>query len=124
MPWVQTGQTITSIVKTLGLIFSNSRIGVDDLSGPVGIFTILKSAVQQGSLFTWMAVLSVNLGFVNLLPLPALDGGRLAFLVYEAITKKKPNAKVENIIHTVGFVLLMGLMVFICFNDVLRCIGR
>lgn len=57
----------------------NSRIGVDDLSGPVGIFTILKSAVQQGSLFTWMAVLSVNLGFVNLLPLPALDGGRLAF---------------------------------------------
>ncbi len=71
-----------------------------------------------------MAVLSVNLGFVNLLPLPALDGGRLAFLVYEAITKKKPNAKVENIIHTVGFVLLMGLMVFICFNDVLRCIGR
>lgn len=102
----------------------NSRIGVDDLSGPVGIFTILKSAVQQGSLFTWMAVLSVNLGFVNLLPLPALDGGRLAFLVYEAITKKKPNAKVENIIHTVGFVLLMGLMVFICFNDVLRCIGR
>ena len=124
MPWVQTGQSITSIVKTLGLIFSNSRIGVDDLSGPVGIFTILKSAVQQGSLFTWMAVLSVNLGFVNLLPLPALDGGRLAFLVYEAITKKKPNAKVENIIHTVGFVLLMGLMVFICFNDVLRCIGR
>ena len=124
MPWVQTGQSITSIVKTLGLIFSNSRIGVDDLSGPVGIFTILKSAVQQGSLFTWMAVLSVKLGFVNLLPLPALDGGRLAFLVYEAITKKKPNAKVENIIHTVGFVLLMGLMVFICFNDVLRCIGR
>ena len=44
--------------------------------------------------------------------------------MYEAITKKKPNAKVENIIHTVGFVLLMGLMVFICFNDVLRCIGR
>lgn len=124
MPWVQTGESITSIVKTLGLIFSNSRIGVDDLSGPIGIFTILKSAIQQGTLFSWMAILSVNLGFVNLLPLPALDGGRLAFLLYEAITKKKPNAKVENIIHTVGFILLMGLMIFICFNDLSRCIGR
>ena len=69
----------------------------------------------------WTATLSVNIGLVNLLPLPALDGGRLAFLLYEAITRKKVNAKVENIIHSIGLILLMGLFVFISFNDILRC---
>lgn len=125
MPFVQTGESFTMIFKTLGLLFSNSRIGVDDLSGPVGIFSLLKEASKQGiiTILTWMGILSVNLGFMNLLPLPALDGGRLAFMVYEAITKKKPNAKVENIIHSIGFMLLMALMLFVTFNDVLRCIG-
>ena len=70
-----------------------------------------------------MAYLSVNIGFINLLPLPALDGGRLVFIIYEAITKKKPSQKVENIVHTVGFLLLMALFVFITFNDVLRLFG-
>ena len=60
---------------------------------------------------------------MNLLPLPALDGGRIAFMAYEAITRRKPNAKVENTIHAIGFILLMGLMLFVSFNDVLRCIG-
>jgi len=61
---------------------------------------------------------------LNFLPLPALDGGRLAFLGYEAVTKKKPNTKVENIIHLIGFFLFMALFVFVTFNDVLRnCIG-
>lgn len=125
MPFVETGKSFTTIFKTLGLLFSNSRIGVDDLSGPVGIFSLLKEASKQGivTILSWMGVLSVNLGFINLLPLPALDGGRLAFMVYEAITKKKPNAKVENTIHSIGFILLMALMLFVTFNDVLRCIG-
>ncbi len=125
MPFVQTGESFTMIFKTLGLLFSKSRIGVDDLSGPVGIFTLLTEASKQGlvTILTWMGILSVNLGFINLLPLPALDGGRLAFMVYEGITKKKPNAKVENIIHSIGFILLMGLMIFVTFNDILRCFG-
>lgn len=123
MPFVETGNSFTMIFKTLGALFTDSSVGVDDLSGPVGIFTLLKEATKNGTLFMWAAIISVNLGFMNLLPLPALDGGRLAFMVYEAITRRKPNAKVENIIHTVGFLLLMGLMLYVTFNDVLRCIG-
>lgn len=123
MPIVETANNCVSIFKTLGLLFSKSRIGVDDLSGPVGIFTILKESVKQGTVFIWMAILSVNLGIMNLLPLPALDGGRITFMVYELITRKKPNAKVENTIHTIGLMLLMALMIFISFNDVLRCLG-
>lgn len=125
MPFLQTGESFTTIFKTLGALFSDSSVGVDDLSGPVGIFTLLKNATKEGimTILSWTAILSVNIGFMNLLPLPALDGGRLAFMLYEGVTRRKPNAKVENIIHTIGFLLLMGLMVFVSFNDVLRCVG-
>lgn len=125
MPFLQTGESVTTIFKTLGALFTDSSVGVDDLSGPVGIFNLLKNATKDGimTILSWTAILSVNLGFMNLLPLPALDGGRLAFMVYEGITRRKPNAKVENTIHAIGLILLMGLMIFISFNDVLRCIG-
>ena len=87
------------------------------------IFTLLKEQTKQGilNILYWTATLSVNIGLVNLLPLPALDGGRIAFLLYEAVTRKKVNAKVENIIHSIGLILLMGLFVFISFNDIIRC---
>ena len=125
MPFVETGNSVTMIFKTLGALFTDSSVGVDDLSGPVGIFTLLKEATKEGlvTVLSWAAILSVNLGFMNLLPLPALDGGRIAFMAYEAVTRRKPNAKVENTIHAIGFILLMGLMLFVSFNDVLRCIG-
>ena len=71
-----------------------------------------------------MAILSVNIGLMNIIPLPALDGGRLAFILYEVITRKKPNPKVENIIHTIGFILLMVLFVFVAFNDVIKLIFK
>lgn len=123
MPWVETGQGCLTIFKTLGLLFTDSTVNLGDLSGPIGIFTLLKEQTKQGimNILYWTATLSVNIGLVNLLPLPALDGGRLAFLLYEAITRKKVNAKVENIIHSIGLILLMGLFVFISFNDILRC---
>ena len=125
MPWVETGTSVVSIFKTLGLLFTDSSVNVDDFSGPVGIFSLITSTASSGALalLGLTAFLSVNIGFVNLLPLPALDGGRLAFIVFEGITKKKPSPKVENIIHTIGFLLLMGLFVFISFNDLLRCFG-
>ena len=127
MPFVQAADAFTLIFKTLGALFTSSAVGVDDLSGPVGIFSLFKNAAKQDQallvILNWTAILSVNLCFVNLLPLPALDGGRIAFMLYEGVTRKKPNAKVENIIHTVGFLLLMGLMLFVTFNDVLRCVG-
>ncbi|HOO44004.1 MAG TPA: site-2 protease family protein, partial [Bacillota bacterium] len=114
-----------SIFKTLGLLFSSNLVGVSDLSGFVGIFTLTSQAASGGlvSLLSWIGLLSVNLGIINLLPIPALDGGRIVFIGYEAITRRKPNQKVENLLHTVMFFLLMGLLVFITYNDILRLFG-
>ncbi|HHU23672.1 MAG: RIP metalloprotease RseP [Bacilli bacterium] len=126
-PLLDTGDATLWVFRTLGQLFKrNSTVGLSDLSGPVGIFVATTSIAKGGifSLLNWTAILSVNIGLFNILPLPALDGGRLAFLGYEAVTKKKPNAKVENIIHLVGFFLFMALFVFVTFNDVLRnCLG-
>ncbi len=125
MPWVQTGESALGIFKTLKLLFTDKSVNISDFSGPIGIFQLVTSTVSSGfvAVLSLMAFLSVNIGFVNLLPLPALDGGRLAFVIYEAITKKKPSPKVENTIHNIGFFLLILLFVFISFNDVFRCIG-
>ncbi len=112
----------STIFKTIGLMFSSNQVGVSDLSGFVGIFSMTSQAAAGGiiSLLSWIGLLSVNLGIVNLLPIPALDGGRLVFIGYEAITKRKPNQKVENWLHTIMFFLLMGLLIFITYNDILR----
>lgn len=125
-PFVNTVSSVVSIFKNLGLLFNkNANVGLDDFSGPIGIFELITTSASEGfnSLVYMTAFLSVNIGFVNLLPLPALDGGRLAFILYEAITKKKPSPKVENIIHSVGFILLIALFIFIGFNDILRLFG-
>lgn len=123
--WTSFSNAGTSIFKTIGLMFSSDQVGVSDLSGFVGIFSMTSKAAEAGiiSLLSWTGFLSVNLGIVNLLPIPALDGGRLVFIGYEAITNKKPNKKVENWLHTIVFFLLMGLLVFITYNDILRLIG-
>jgi len=112
----------TMIFDTLGLLFSSNQVGAGDLAGPVGIYQITNAALSNGliSLLGWIGLLSVNLGVINLLPIPALDGGRLVFLGFEAITGKKANAKVENTLHYVMYLALMGLFVFITYNDLLR----
>ena len=121
----RTGSAFMLIINSLKLIFSNDQVGIGDLSGPIGIFDITRQYATQGliTLINWAAILSVNVGFLNLLPLPALDGGRLIFLGYEAVTRKKPSARVENFVHMIGFILLMGLFVIVAWNDILRLIG-
>lgn len=126
MPWVQTGEASVQIFKTLGLFFKKgSGVKLTDLSGPVGILSLFTQLVKGEDSFYqilyWTGLLSVNIGLINLLPLPALDGGRLAFLAYEGVTKKKPTPKVENTIHNIGFILLMGLFVVILISDVIKC---
>lgn len=113
-----------TIFKTLGVLFSSSQVGVSDLSGVVGMFSVTSEAAAAGlvSLLSWVGLLSVNLGILNLLPLPALDGGRLVFITVEAITGKKPNPKFENTLHNIMFILLMGLMIYITFNDIVKLI--
>lgn len=119
----QTFQSGMMVINTLQLLFSrNSGVGVGDLSGFVGIFSITGRVASQGfaSLLAWVGMLSVNIGLLNLLPIPALDGGRLVFLGYEAVTGKKPNQKVETAMITVTFFLLMGLIIFVTYSDIMR----
>ena len=116
----------TLIFRTLGILIAPQsgfrQVGVSDLSGFVGIFDMIMSFISSGflSLLSFMALLSVNIGVMNLLPIPALDGGRVVFLGYELVTKKKPSKKVETIINNVFFILLMILFVYVTFNDVFR----
>ena len=117
--------SFTLIFRTLKLLLFPSgvrQITVNNLSSVVGIFGMVKNYVGAGilPLLGFAAMLCVNIGIVNLLPIPALDGGRIVFLLVEAITKKKPSKKVEGIINTVFFILLLGLMVYITIHDIMR----
>ena len=120
---------ISSTIDSLGLLIKGT-FRVNDLSGPVGIVDAIGSSVEEAKsegtvvmwmqMFYWAILLSANLGVMNLLPLPALDGGRLVFLLIEAVTKKKVNPNIEGMIHFAGFVILMALMVFVFMNDIKR----
>lgn len=100
------------------------RLSLSNLSGPVGIYNIVGESAKAGfiNIIYLIAYLCVNVGFINLIPLPAFDGGRAFFLLIEKLTGKKVPPKVENTIHTIGFVLLMILMVAITYNDIMRII--
>ena len=113
---VSTMETIWESV--IGLI--SGKYGVENVSGPVGVTEALGSAAKDGILVVMnMAVMiSMNLGVFNLLPIPALDGGRFVFLLVEAIRKKPLKAEVEGMIHTIGILALMALMVLITFKDI------
>lgn len=98
------------------------QLSMDALSGPVGIYKTTESMAQHGvyTLMHWAAVLSINLGIMNLLPLPALDGGRLLFFAFEAVRGKPMDRQKEGLVHFVGIVLLMLLMVVVTWNDIQR----
>ena len=115
----RTGSAFVAVFQTLKLLFNNT-VSIRNLSGPIGIFSITSQALDAGFIYilNLIGFLSVNIGLLNLFPIPALDGGRLLFLGYEAITKKKPNEKVETILITVTFILLMALMVLVAFEDI------
>lgn len=116
----RTGSGFLAVFQTFKLLFGNT-VSIKNLSGPVGIFTITSQALNVGFIYVvyLVGLLSVNIGLMNLLPIPALDGGRLVFIAYEAITKKKPNPKVETILITVTLILLLGLMVFVAYEDII-----
>lgn len=95
---------------------------LDSLSGPVGIYKSTEQVAQQGIfvLMKWGALLSINLGIMNLLPLPALDGGRLLFFLVEFLRGKPIDRQKEGIVHFIGFALLMLLMIVVTWNDIQR----
>lgn len=116
-------------VDSLRMLVSG-QVGIKDMSGPVGIVTVVDSVYESAapagiaaiilSLMNFGTFLSANLGVVNLLPIPALDGGRLVFLIVEAVRRKRIPPEKEGMVHFAGFALLMVLMVVVMFNDIMK----
>lgn len=98
------------------------KISVKLLSGPVGIYQVVGQARELGitSVLSLVALLNINVGFINILPLPAFDGGHALFLIIEKIIGRPVNQKVENTIHNIFFILLMMLMLYVTFNDIVK----
>lgn len=117
----QTWEYTVLIVDALGKLITG-QFSIDALSGPVGIYQATGEVAQSGiySLIFWTAALSINLGIMNLLPLPALDGGRLLFFGIEALRGKPVDRQKEGLVHFIGIVLLMILMIVVTWNDIQR----
>ena len=100
----------------------SGRYGLNDMSGPVGITVAIGTAAKQSlmSLLNLACLITVNLGIFNLLPLPALDGGRIVFLIVEMLRGKPVPAKYEGWVHTAGFIALLALIAVISFSDILK----
>ena len=115
------GQGVHMILGTLGML-ARGEAGVNDLSGPVGIAHMTSDVVTGGilHLLIFASIININVGIFNLLPFPALDGGRIFFILVEAIIRRPVSPKFENIVHVTGFVLFMALFVFTFFNDIFR----
>lgn len=126
---------VTTVMKSLALLFKGD-VTVNDLSGPVGIVDMVGEVVEGSTskeataadnilsiflnVMNFSIMLSANLGVMNLLPIPALDGGRLLFLAIEAVRGKPIDREKEGMVHFVGMMLLMVLMVYVMFNDIKR----
>ncbi len=115
--------------KSLLMLFTG-QASVKDMSGPVGVAQVVGDVYEEASeygietiiasMLNIAILLSANLGVVNLLPLPALDGGRLIFMIIEVLRGKPVSKEKEAMVHFIGFVLLMVLMVFVLYNDIMR----
>ncbi len=113
-PWRLTRLQLEGIARMV------RRADTSELGGPVAMGQMIGSAAQRGAshYFAMIVILSVALGLFNLLPLPALDGGRLVFLGYEVVTRRKPNERFEAWVHTVGIIFLLGVLVLVTFRDI------
>ena len=121
------GYWIKAVFKSFKLLFTG-KVSANDVSGPVGIVSAIGNVVTESksdgvlyvilNLINWSVMISANLGIMNLLPIPALDGGRLVFLIIEAIRRKPVPREKEGMVHFIGIVLLMVLMVVIMANDI------
>lgn len=118
---------IDTTLQSLGMMLKGG-VELDDMSGPVGVVEAIgdtyEESKSEGTLYVWLnlfnvaILLTANLGVMNLLPIPALDGGRLVFLIIEAIRGKRMNPETEGKIHFAGLMVLLALMVIVMFNDI------
>lgn len=116
-------------LNTVSLIWDSlfdlitGRYGIEAVSGPVGVTEVIVETAETGefrSVAYLAVVIAMNLGIFNLLPLPALDGGRLVFILYEMIFRKPVNRKIEGYIHSVGLIIMLAFIVFITFKDIAK----
>ena len=121
----QFGSYIRQIKITFGYLFTG-RLGLNNLSGPVGIYSVVGTATKEYvilNIMSLIALLSVNVGFLNIMPFPAFDGGRIVFLIIEKLRGKPVNPKIENAVNTVGFIFLMLLILLITVSDITKLFG-
>ena len=122
----KSGETMTGIVQGLGKMIRGEISVRNNLGGPVAIANVTREAtVNRGWLGFWeiTAFLSITLAIMNMLPIPALDGGHVLFLAYEGITRREPSPKVRMGLQQIGFILLVTLIILVTFNDILRVLG-
>lgn len=120
---------ISATIKSIGLMFKG-RFSKDDLQGPVGVAQAIgdtyKESKQDGIYYVWLNMMSIavllssNLGVMNLLPIPAFDGGRLLLLFVEVIRRKKADMKVEAVINVIGMIAILAIMGYVMINDISR----
>ncbi|MBQ7558496.1 MAG: site-2 protease family protein, partial [Lachnospiraceae bacterium] len=122
--FVQTGRMFGIMVDSFRMLFSGEA-GIQDLSGPVGIVQMVGETSSIGWWYYMflLALICVNLAVINMLPFPALDGGRIIFVLYGWITGKPVSARVEGIVHAVGIVILLALAAVVTIGDIGRIIG-
>lgn len=124
--WNETKFVVKLVYRSLWELITG-KVGMEQMSGPVGIVTEVNNAVHQESdrllyILNLTALLTINLGVFNLLPLPALDGGRLLFMIIELIRRKPIPPEKEGIVHAIGMLLLFALIIFISFQDIMKLI--
>jgi len=115
------GQIVVAFVNLFKEIFAGHNVG-DQFAGPVGIANFTGQAARLGLtyLMQFMALLSLNLAIINILPFPALDGGRIVFLLIEKIKGRPMRKEIEALIHNIGFLLLIALVIFITYKDIIK----
>ena len=117
----ETLRLLTFIVASISFLFSG-QIGIDSFAGPVGIVRVIDETARVGfyPLLYLLAFMSANIGFLNLLPIPGLDGSKILFLLYEGILGRPIDRKKEGIITMIGFAFLLSLFLLITFNDIIK----
>lgn len=118
---ISTGQMTKTMFKGLKQLFTG-QVSAKNLQGPVGIVTMVHQSESYGIyyFFYLLAFISINLAVINMLPLPALDGGRIVFVIIRAVTGKMITDEMEGRVHAIGLMLLLGLMVYVTWNDIVR----
>ena len=122
--WNAIEATVFGVGSLIAAAFQHNSAVLSEVSGPVGIASLVGQAVENGwtNLILLTAVISINLGVLNLLPFPALDGGRILFVAIEAIIRRPIKAKITNAVNTVGFALLILLMLVVTYHAIIKLI--